>query len=119
MTRKYAPGGARGSVSIKPSGEGWTVWRGERAGTSIHETQSEAIAAATRDMRRSGGMVQVYGRNGRVKDIVSIGLEGASKIAAVEQIDLRHAMGDAFPAGDVSVKDHLAALASRLSGRKS
>ena len=112
--------GGKSGLAVVPNGDGWAVKQGAEAATSIHATQSGAIAAAARELRATGGWIEVRGRNGQVRKAVSVGLEGATKIAAVEQIDLATALQGFFPQGDTaSTKEHLARLADELRGRKS
>lgn len=68
----------------KQSSRGWAVKRqGAGRTTSVHETQSEAVAAGRRLALKSGGAeVVIHGADGRIRERDTV---GAAKIDAVKQ----------------------------------
>lgn len=120
MTTKTTRRDGRSNLYVIPSGKGWAVKRGAHDATSIYATQSSAIEAAAKAIRATGGLIEIRGRNGQVRTAVSVGMAGASKIAAVEDIDLAKALGGFFPENDtLSPRERLAMLANELRGRRS
>lgn len=91
----------RDSISKPPMAEGWARvhvlpkdggWQVKRADTGrvagVYSSQAEATEAAKSFLRRSGGELRVQGRDGRIRDSMTIGRESMAKIAAVEGIHL-------------------------------
>jgi hypothetical protein len=67
------PGG--GFQVLKRSSEGWEVRRpGAETATSVHPTQTAAVAAARRLALKSGGaQVAVHGADGRIRNVDTVG----------------------------------------------
>lgn len=66
---------ARGYHILKRSSQGWEVrGPGARRATSVHRTQTDAVAAARRLALRSGGAeVVVHRSDGRIRDVDTVG----------------------------------------------
>lgn len=77
-------------LSVFPDdGGGWHVRREDADRVAgVYKTQEEATAAARAALRRSGGQLQVKGRNGQVRESMTLGRDPMEKIAAVEGIRL-------------------------------
>jgi hypothetical protein len=56
--------------TVSPHPDGWSVEKpGASRASSVHDTQQQAIDAARRNLRNTGGgELAVKGRNGRVRD---------------------------------------------------
>jgi|SRR5580698_9356208 hypothetical protein len=76
-------------VHVLPTEGGWQV-RHEGAGrvASVYSTQTEATEAAKSTLRLSGGELMVQGRDGRIRESMTLGRDSMAKIAAVEGIHL-------------------------------
>jgi hypothetical protein len=76
-------------VHVLPKDGGWQVRR-EGAGrvAGVYSTQAEATEAAKSTLRRSGGELMVQGRDGRIRESLTLGRESMARIAAVEGIHL-------------------------------
>lgn len=82
-----AKGQAR--VHVVPMDGGWQVRReGAGRAAGVYTTQSEATEAAKSALRRSGGELMVQGRDGRIRESMTLGRDPMAKIAAVEGIHL-------------------------------
>jgi hypothetical protein len=76
-------------VHVVPTDGGWQVRRdGADRATGVYRTQTEATEAAQSVLRRSGGEVRVQGRDGRIRESMTLGRESMARIAAVEGIYL-------------------------------
>jgi hypothetical protein len=76
-------------VHVVPTEDGWRVRReGADRATGVYRTQAEATEAAQSVLRRSGGEVRVQGRDGRIRESMTLGRESMARIAAVEGIHL-------------------------------
>ncbi|WP_428663058.1 DUF2188 domain-containing protein [Reyranella sp.] len=79
----------RTCVHVVPTEDGWLVRRdGADRATGVYRTQAEATEAAQSVLRRSGGEVRVQGRDGRIRESMTVGRESMARIAAVEGIHL-------------------------------
>lgn len=59
---------------VVPSAGGWRVVRaGAARASSVHDTQAEAVAAATRIARNQRTELYVHGRDGRIRERNSYG----------------------------------------------
>jgi hypothetical protein len=68
---------------------GWQVRReGTGRAAGVYSTQTEATEAAKSTLRRSGGELRVQGRDGRIRESMTLGRDSMAKIAAVEGIYL-------------------------------
>jgi hypothetical protein len=76
-------------VHVVQTEDGWQV-RHEGAGrvARSYRTQTEATEAAQSVIRRSGGALTVQGRDGRIRNSMTLGRDSMAKIAAVEGIHL-------------------------------
>lgn len=76
-------------VHVLPKEGGWQVRRdgGDRI-AGVYRTQAEATEAAKSTLRRSGGELMVQGRDGRIRESLTLGRDSMAKIAAVEGIRL-------------------------------
>jgi hypothetical protein len=80
---------ARICVHVVPTDGGWQVSReGADRAAGVYRTQTEATEAAQFVLRRSGGEVRVQGRDGRIRESMTLGRESMARIAAVEGIHL-------------------------------
>lgn len=79
----------RARVHVLPMDGRWQVRReGADRVAGVYSTQAEATEAAKSALRRSGGELRVQGRDGRIRDSMTLGRESMAKIAAVEGIHL-------------------------------
>jgi hypothetical protein len=80
---------SRTRVHVLPMDGGWKV-RYEGAGRAggVYSTQTEATEAAKSVLRHSGGELKVQGRDGRIRESMTLGRDPMAKIAAVEGIHL-------------------------------
>ncbi len=79
----------RTRVHVVPTEDGWQVRReGANRATGVYRTQTEATEAAQAVLRRSGGALTVQGRDGRIRESMTLGRESMARIAAVEGIHL-------------------------------
>jgi hypothetical protein len=64
--------GQSSRIHVVPSRDGWTL---KNTGASIRSftTQREAIDAAKKTVKRSGGELVVHGRDGKIRDSVTYG----------------------------------------------
>lgn len=59
---------------VVPGNGGWVVRKaGASRATSVHETQSEAVSAATKIAKNQRSEVYVHGRDGRIRERNSFG----------------------------------------------
>lgn len=59
---------------VVPNSGGWSVKKaGSVRSTSIHATQAEAIAVATRIAKNQGTELYIHGRDGRIRERNSYG----------------------------------------------
>lgn len=76
-------------VHVMPVEGAWQVRReGAGRATGVYSTQAEATEAAKSTLRRSGGELMVQGRDGRIRESMTLGRDPMAKIAAVEGIRL-------------------------------
>ncbi len=76
-------------VHVVPMDGGWQVRReGAGRATGVYTTQTEATEAAKSALRRSGGELMVQGRDGRIRESMTLGRNPMAKISAVEGIHL-------------------------------
>jgi len=76
-------------VHVVPMDGGWQVRReGAGRAASVYTTQTEATEAAKSALRRSGGELMIQGRDGRIRESITLGRDSMAKIAAVEGIRL-------------------------------
>ncbi len=76
-------------VHVVPTEGGWQVRReGADHATGFYGTLAEATEAAQFVLRRSGGEARVQGRDGRIRESMTLGRESMARIAAVEGIHL-------------------------------
>lgn len=79
----------RTRVYVVPRDGGWQVSReGSGHAADVYDTQIEATEAAKSALRRSGGELMVQGRDGRIREMVTLGRDPMAKIAEVEGIRL-------------------------------
>jgi hypothetical protein len=79
----------RTRVHVVPTDGGWQVKReGVDRAAGVYRTQTEATEAAQSAIRRSGGEVRVQGRDGRIRESMTLGRDSMARIAAVEGIHL-------------------------------
>jgi Uncharacterized protein conserved in bacteria (DUF2188) len=79
----------RTRVHVTPTEGGWQVRHdGAHRAARVYSSQTEAIEAAQSAIRRSGGEVRVEGRDGRIRESMTLGRDSMAKIAAVEGIHL-------------------------------
>jgi hypothetical protein len=79
----------RTRVHVLPMDGGWQVRReGASRAAGVYTTQTEATEAAKSALRRSGGELMVQGRDGRIRESMTLGRDSMAKIAAVEGIHL-------------------------------
>lgn len=65
---------AKKGQHVVPSAGGWSVRKaGSERATSVHRTQADAIAAATKIARNQGTELYVHGRDGRIRERSSFG----------------------------------------------
>jgi Uncharacterized protein conserved in bacteria (DUF2188) len=82
---------------VVPIKSGWAVRSsGARRASGVYPTQGEAVEAAKRIVRDSGGMLRVQGRDGRFRESFTIGRDPFAKISAVEGVRLSADMKQAF-----------------------
>ncbi len=80
---------SRTRVHVLPMDGGWQVRReGASRVAGVYATQTEATEAAKSALRRSGGELMVQGRDGRIRESMTLGRDSMAKIAAVEGIHL-------------------------------
>lgn len=54
---------------VVPHTEGWAVkGAGNKKATSVHQTQREAIAAATETAKNQGSEMFIHGEDGRIRE---------------------------------------------------
>lgn len=72
------------------SGEGvWLVKREDsRRTTSRHASQAEAIAAARKQLKATGGRLSIHDADGRIRSTYTLGRRAMAKLNAVEGISL-------------------------------
>src|SRR5258708_84024 len=76
-------------VHVVPMDGGWQVRReGASRAAGVYTTQTEATEAAKSALRRSGGELMVQGRDGRIRESMTLGRDSMARIAAVEGIHL-------------------------------
>ena len=76
-------------VHVVPMDGGWQVRReGAGRAAAVYATKTEATEAAKSALRRSGGELTVQGRDGRIRESMTLGRESMARIAAVEGIHL-------------------------------
>jgi hypothetical protein len=74
-------------VHVEPTNGGWQVKReGIGHSTGVYRTKAEAAEAAQSALRRSGGALAIQGRDGRVRESMTLGRDPMARIAAVEGI---------------------------------
>ena len=62
------------SQHVIPHGKGWAVRsEGKTKSSSVHNTQSDAIAAAKELLRKHDGQLLIHGRHGQIRKISSNG----------------------------------------------
>jgi len=65
---------SKNSQHVVPSESGWTVRKaGASRATSVHDTQREAITAATKIASNQGTELFIHGRDGRIRERNSFG----------------------------------------------
>ncbi|HWA62658.1 MAG TPA: DUF2188 domain-containing protein [Caulobacteraceae bacterium] len=80
-------------LHVYPGEVGWRVRPGDSDRASgVYGTQEEAKAAAEAALRRTGGELRIQGKNGQIRDTMTLGREPMAKIAAVEGIHMSKAM---------------------------
>lgn len=125
MTRRniskssMAPGQTR--IHVVPKDSGWQIKReGSGRASGVYSTEAEATEAAKWTLRRSGGELSVQGRDGRVRESMTLGRNSMTRIAAVEGIHLsqesKRTLRDLDRAG-ASGEERRRAIA-RLFGKK-
>jgi hypothetical protein len=88
-TSKSSMAKGRIRVHVLPVDGGWQVRRqGTSRAAGVYTTQTEATEAAKSTLRRSGGELMVQGRDGRIRESMTLGRDSMAKIAAVEGIHL-------------------------------
>lgn len=76
-------------VHVVPLDGRWQVrHEGARRAVGVYSSQAEATEAAKSTLRRSGGELMVQGRDGRIRESMTLGRDSMAKIAAVEGIHL-------------------------------
>jgi Uncharacterized protein conserved in bacteria (DUF2188) len=65
---------AKKDIHVVPAHDGWVVKKGSQSST-IHNTQREAIAKARDTARRERTTIVVHGRDGRIRDTDTYGLD--------------------------------------------
>lgn len=67
----------------------WQVRREDsQRATSRHASQAEAVAAARKQLRISGGQLSIHGADGRIRSTYTLGRKAMAKLNAVEGISL-------------------------------
>jgi hypothetical protein len=86
---KSAKGAGPTRLRVAPTNDGWQVRREDsNRVTGVYGSQSEATEAAKAALRNCGGELRVQGRDGRVRQSVTLGRNPMAKVAAVEGIFL-------------------------------
>lgn len=108
-------------LSVVPVGGEWQVRReGSGRAVGVYPTQSEATAAASAALRKSGGAVQTLTPGGQTAETLTLGRQAMAKIAAVEGIALTAEMQDALKAFDragASNEERRREIARRFGGK--
>ena len=111
----------KASAVVAQTSGGWTVRHAAGPETGVFATQHEATEAARSALRKSGGAVQVHGRDGRIHETLTLGRDAMAKIAAVEGIsltgDLERLLGDLDRAG-ASSEDRRRAVALQFGKKR-
>lgn len=88
-TSKFPLAKGQARAYVVPMDGGWQVRReGTGRPAGIYSTQTEATEAAKSTLRRSGGELRVQGRDGRIRQSMTLGRDSMAKITAVEGIYL-------------------------------
>lgn len=64
---------------VVPAESGWTVRRDGTRKSGVYKTQREAVDAAKRELRKSGGEVFVHGKDGRIREADTVGKSGVGR----------------------------------------
>ena len=111
----------KASAVVAPTSGGWAVRQATGRETGVFATQNEATEAARSALRKSGGSVQVHGRDGRIHETLTLGRDAMARIAAVEGISLpsglESLLGDLDRAG-ASSEDRRRAVALQFGKKR-
>ncbi len=89
VTSKPSTVNRQARVHVVPLDGGWQVkHEGACRVVGVYSSQTEATEAAKSTLRRSGGELMVQGRDGRIRESMTLGRDSMAKIAAVEGIRL-------------------------------
>ena len=98
-TGKMSPAKRPKRLYVTRSDTGWQVRQeGSSRAIGAFPSQAEATEAAKTALRKSGGELRVHGRDGRIRESLTLGRNAMAKIAAVEGIylssDLKRVLND-------------------------
>ncbi|MBI2738639.1 MAG: DUF2188 domain-containing protein [Rhodospirillales bacterium] len=91
MPRRVAskPPKGQARIHVVPMEGRWQVkHEGASRAVGVYSSQAEATEAAKSNLRRSGGELMVQGRDGRIRESMTLGRDSMAKIAAIEGIHL-------------------------------
>ena len=83
-------------VSVLLHGSGWAVQRPGPDGLTVYESQDAAMDAARAELRDSGGVLCVHGRDGRLRESLTLGRSRIARINAVEGVSLSRETEEQF-----------------------